>query len=144
MMRECFRDRKWRLMVFRKAMAVLAATLALCALVGGLYGQRVYFTFALCAAGILLAARAWFGYCRGKDGGGSARKTVKVPWMLRRDPSRRAHRPAFRMNSEDFDDDLTPYTVAREEDFPEKWQWAGALAADGLAAAILFAVSFLI
>ncbi len=131
-------------MVFRKAMAVLAAALALCALVGGLYGQRVYFTFALCAAGGLLAARAWFGYCRGKDGKGRVGKAVKIPQMLRGTPARRAHRPAFRMNSEDFDDDLTPYTVAREEDFPEKWQWAGALAADCLAAAILFTVSFLI
>ena len=114
---DLMKNRKWRLLVFRKAMAALSAALVMCAVIWGAYRSRVYFTFAAAAAGVLLIARAWIAFCRWKDGRAGGLKTVRVPYMLRgRKPVRR-HKPAFLMTSEDFDDDLTRFTVAGEEDF---------------------------
>ena len=116
---DLWRDRAWRLFLFRGAMVRLSAALVLSALVSGVYGQRVYFTFAASAAGVLLLARAWWEYCAFRDGKPLRRADTGVPWMLRKEKKRRPHRPAFMMNARDFDDDLTPYTAVGPDAFTD-------------------------
>ncbi len=106
---DLWKDRGWRLLVFHRAMVHLSVALVLCALIAGSYGQRVYFTFAASAAGTLLFAWAWREYCAWLDGK-PLKRAGGVPYFLRRDKTKRLHRPAFLMNHQDFDDDLTPYT----------------------------------
>lgn len=38
-------------LIYTKAFWYLGAVLVLCALIGGIYGDRLYFVFASCAAG---------------------------------------------------------------------------------------------
>ncbi len=110
---------KWLLLVFRGAMARLSAALVISALAAGLYRMHAYFVFAACAGGVLLLARAWWGYCRWRDQKPYRRKTEKVPYMLRGLKEKKAHKPAFLMNSGDFDDDLNALTAVGEDGFSE-------------------------
>ena len=139
-----WRQPKWRLLVFRKVMAQVSAALVICALIAGLYRQRVYFVFACCAAGTMLLAAAWFIHCRWRDGKPLRRRARGVPSMLRPDKPRRAHRPAFLMNSEDFDDDLTPCTTAADEDFSEAACAQAQVAARVIAGIVMLVLSALI
>ena len=114
-----WKQRKWRLLVFRRAMVRLSAALVISALAAGLYRMRAYFAFAACAAGVLLLARAWWGYCGWRDHRPYRRDTGKVPYMLRKEKGKKPHKPAFLMNSADFDDDLNALTAVGEDGFSE-------------------------
>ncbi len=138
-----WRQPKWRLLVFRRAMAQVSAALVLCALAAGLYRSQIYFTFACCAAGTMLLAGAWMGYCRWRDGI-PPKRPANVPYMLRRDKIRHGRRPAFLMNSEDFDDDLTPCTSVAEEDFSETACLLARMMARVVAGLFMIAVSLLV
>ena len=138
---ELWKEPKWRLLVFRRAMLHLGVALVVSALIAGAYQSRVHFMFAACAAGVLLTARAWWDYCRMRDGKPLAAERDKVPYILRRDKGARRHRPAFLMNSEDFDDDLTPYTTAAEEDFDENELRRAHIAAYLLSGALMIVIS---
>ena len=139
---ELMKNSKWRLLVFREAMAALSAALVLCALIWGAYRSRVYFTFAAAAAGVLLIARAWIAFCRWKDGRAGGVQKIRVPYMLRgRKPVRR-HKPAFLMTGEDFDDDLTPFTVAGEGDLGEDQARRAKVFSGLLAGLLMILISF--
>lgn len=139
---DLWQSARWRLLVFRQAMAQVSVALVICALVAGLYKSRAHFMFACCAAAALLLAAAWFSFCRWRDGKPARRDAQAVPYILRWNKGRRGHRPAFLMDSADFDDDLTPFTMSSEEDFSESECLVARAAAQALAAAVMLVVSF--
>ena len=141
---EAFKNRGWRLLAFRQAMAMVAVALILCALISGAYRSRLYFSFAACAAGALLIARAWLGYCKWKDGRAYDRGKAQVPYALRGAWPARVKKPAFLMNSTDFDDDLTQYTLAAEEDFSDDQCWRAKITAGLFAGALMLLFSFVL
>ena len=138
---ELWRTPRWRLLVFRRAMLHLGVALVVSALIAGAYQTRTHFMFAACAAGVLLMARAWWDYCRMRDGRPLTAERSKTPYIFRRDKGARRHKPAFLMNSEDFDDDLTPYTTAAEEDFTENEIRRAHMAAYLLSGALMIVIS---
>lgn len=113
----CIRNSKWRLVLFHRTMNVFAVGLALSAIVGGIYGQREYFVFALNLAGAITFARAWWEYLRHAKSAGNPRweKPPKVPYILRKEKAQKRHLPAFLRKNDDFDDDLVAETLADEE-----------------------------
>lgn len=139
-----FRDRAFRLMVFHAAMTHLAVSLALSALAAGIYQSRVYFSFAACASGVILIGKAWFDYCAFRDGKPLREKEGKVPYMLKNKKSPKRYRPAFLMNSRDFDDDLTPMTAFSAEDFSLSQRRLGSMAACLLSGCLMTLLSFLL
>ena len=141
---DMIRNGRWRLLVFRKSMLHFAAMLVLSALVSGLFQSRIYFMFAACTAGVLLAAGAWFRYCGRKDGKLFRKTGVRVPDVFRSPGRKKRYKPAFLMDSRDFDDDLTAYTMAAEEDFTDAERHWAEISANLLSAALLLAVSFIV
>ncbi len=141
---EAWKRPGWRLLVFHSAMTHLSAALVISALIAGVYRRRVYFMFASCAAGMLMLAAAWREYCRWCDGKPLNRRTEAVPYSLRREKARVRRRPAFLMDSRDFDDDLTPDTMAAEEDFSDADCFRARVAARALAGALMLAVSVIL
>ena len=141
---EAFKDRPWRLLTFRQAMVTLSVALVLCALISGAYQSRVYFSFAASAAGVLLITRAWLGYCKWKDGRAYDRGRIQVQYSLRGSQSVRVRKPAFLMNSADFDDDLTRFTVAAEEDFSNEQCWRAKIVSSLLSGALMILFSFVL
>ena len=141
---EAFKDRPWRLLTFRQAMVTLSVALLLCALISGAYQSRVYFCFAASVGGVLLIARAWFSYCKWKDGRAYDRGRIQVPYSLRGTQSVRVRKPAFLMNSADFDDDLTRFTVAAEEDFSNEQCWRAKIVSSLLSGALMILFSFVL
>ena len=141
---DLIRDSKWRLLTLRKGMLHLSVMLVLSALVSGLLQSRIYFMFATCTAGVLLAANAWLEYCRWKDGKPLQRVQAHIPAMYRNPARRKRYKPAFMMNSKDFDDDLTAYTMAEEEDFPDAECHLSRITASLVSGILLLAVSFVV
>ena len=117
-------------------------------LLGTLLGGGFMMVSALCAAGFVLIAWGWFTHLKriGMHPFGriQKRKGPKVPWLHRRFKEQRSHRPSFRMDSADFDDDLTSATMVNAEEFSEKQQLAADAIVRMLAGALLVLFSFLI
>ena len=114
------KDKKtFRLLIFRRAFSYLGIELVISAIVGGLYQDTLHFIWALCAAGAILIAMGWFEYLRVTDSlplfKKKATKKPQAPYIWRRDKQKKQVRPAFMQSSEDFEDDLTPYTTADME-----------------------------
>jgi len=109
-------------LIYRRCFHYLAAALAVCAAIGGLYDSHVHFIYALCAAGALLIGWGWLEYLRmtGFSGIWPNRKSKPIPYIHRRFKDRILPRPAFRKDFRDFDDDLTSATAADDERFSEK------------------------
>ena len=119
---DLLKNKKWRLLIFHRAMVLFSLALVFSALAAGLYQSRVYFSFGACAAGALLWAKAWLDFCRWRDGKPLERTREKTPYMLRARKKKTVHKPAFLMNASDFDDDLTPWTALGEETLPRRAQ----------------------
>lgn len=141
--------RTYRLVLLRRTFAYLGTGLVLSALAGGLYGDRMHFVWALCAAGALLIALGWWEYLRVTDTFHFLTKRkkkaeTKVPYALRKEKERRIHKPAFLQRAEDFEDDLTPYTTADEEIFSEKRRRYALITSRIAAGVILLILSFFI
>lgn len=134
---------RWRLLVFHRAMAMLSAALVISALIVGVYRQRAYFAFAACALGTLQLARAWWDDCRRRDRKPCAEKPAQVPWMLRRTREKRRYKPAFLMDSRDFDDDLTACTAVSADGFSEDQCRLAQIAAELLSGALMILISFI-
>ena len=141
---DMIRNGKWRLLTFRKGMLHFSAMLVLSALVSGIFGSRIYFMFASSTVGVLLAAGAWFRYCRWKDGKPLRDAGMRIPDIYRSAGRRKRYKPAFLMTSRDFDDDLTAYTMAAEEDFSDAERQVSEISANLVSAFLLLAVSFII
>ena len=141
------RKRYFRL-IYQRTFRHLGAALVIALLTGTLLGGGIMMVSALCAAGFVLIAWGWFTHLKriGMQPFGriQKRKGPKVPWLHRRFKEQKPHRPSFRMDSADFDDDLTSATMVNAEDFSEKQQLAALTIARIVAGALLVVFSFFI
>jgi len=135
-------------LMYRQTFGYLGTLLVLSLLAGTLLGGGIYRVNALCAAGFVMIAWAWFHYLSmtgmNPFGRGKKRPRRKVPYLYRRFKEQKRHRPAFRMNSEDFDDDLTSATVVSPEQLTENQAQAAQALAKALCGVLLVIISFLV
>ena len=135
-------------LIYAQVFRLLSIGLVISCLVGGIYGDALYTVFAMCAVGSVLVCWGWFIYLR-LDGmrlfgfKPNAAKT-KVPYIHRRFKNQRPHRPAFRKDSADFDDDLTAATAVDAEGFSEHAAEMARVWARVVSGVLLFIISFLI
>ena len=138
----------FRLALMRRTFSYIGIGLVCSALVGGLYGDRLHFVWALCAAGAILFAMGWFEYLRATDSlprlFRKKRQKPKTPYVWRKEKQSKHHKPSFMQNAEDFEDDLTPYTTADEEIFSAKLRSRAIIISRMTAGALLFLASFII
>lgn len=134
-------------LIYSRSLRYFSTALMLCAVVAALYGDRLHFVFALCAAGGILLAWGWFGYLHltgfRLPGLKSTPGKQKVPYILRRE-KKRPHRPAFAMENDDFDDDLVQATTVREAEFSLRQAKMARILARLVCGALLFLISFFI
>ena len=135
-------------LIYAQSFRLLSIGLVISAIVGGLYGDALYTVFALCAVGSLLVCWGWFIYL---GLGGMRllgfkpnREKTRVPYIHRRFKNRRPHRPAFRKDSSDFDDDLTAATMVDAEGFSGHAAEMARVWARVVSGVLLFIISFLI
>ena len=135
-------------LIYAKTFRLVSFGLVLSAIVGGLYGDTMYTVWALCAIGSILLCLGWFGYLK-LEGmvlfpfrAGKTRP--RVPYIHRRFKEQRPHRPAFRKDSRDFDDDLTAATAVDDTALPERAAQMAPIWAKAAAGVVLFLVSFVI
>lgn len=135
-------------LVYSRAFRYLSAALVLCAVLGGLYAERRYFVFALCAAGMALLCWGWLGYLRATGtrlpGWRSDRPKHQVPYMYRRFKDHMHHRPAFLRDFRDFDDDLTAATAVDDSLFTERQASLALAMARAACGVLLLALSFIV
>lgn len=138
--------KSWLRLLYAKTLRYFGTALAVCALIGGLFGDQLHFVFALCAVGGLALVWGWFTFLRADGmrlpGFGRMRETKKVPFFHQRE--KRLFRPSFAMKNEDFDDDLNLATTLREDQFDERLQNRARWLSRMLCGALLIGVSFLI
>lgn len=141
------RKRYFRL-IYAQTFRLLGIGLVISAIVGALYGHRMYTVWAMCAAGSVLLCWGWFIYLRlgGMRLFGFKPNPTKtrVPYIHRRFKDQKLHRPAFRKDSTDFDDDLTAATSVDAEAFSEHAAEMARVWARAAAGILLFLVSFFI
>lgn len=141
------RKRFFRL-IFGRTFRCLGIALVISLVAGTLLGGGFYTVSALCACGFVMIAWGWFTHLKKTGmqpfGRSSAAKKTSVPWMHRRFKNRRTHRPSFRMDSADFDDDLTSATMVSEEKFDEKQQLTAAAVSRVICGVLLVIFSFFI
>lgn len=136
-------------LIYSRAFRYLGAALVLCAIIGGLYGDRLHFVFALCAFGAVFLCWGWFTHLK-RTGfklvgfGERAKEKKKTPYILRRDKHKNLHKPAFMMTNADFDDDLVNATACNEEEFSEERVTAARMYARIACGAMLLIISFVI
>lgn len=133
-------------LIYRRTFRYLGAALVIALLAGTLLGGGIYMVNALCAAGFAMICWGWFTYLKmtGMRLWGRKPKKKTVPYLHRRFKEKKPHRPSFRMDSTDFDDDLTSATMVSEELFTPKQQYASRAAARAICGALLVILSFLI
>ena len=141
------RKRYFRL-IYRRTFRYLGAALAAALPAGALLGGGIYVVNAVCAAGCVLLCWGWFTYLK-LDGMRfferfSRRPKAEVPYFHRKEKGKKLHRPSFRMDSEDFDDDLTSATAVSEELFTRRQQDAAAALARAISGALMVLFSFFI
>ena len=133
-------------LIYAKTFRLVGIGLVLSAIVGGLYGNTMYMVWALCAVGSLMLCWGWFCYLKRKGmrifGSKPVSEESRVPYIHRRFKQKRPHRPAFRKDSADFDDDLTAYTAVEEESFSEEAATMARVWARGAAGVLLYLISF--
>ena len=135
-------------LIYAKTFRLFGIGLVLSALVGGLYGDSMYTVWAMCALGSLLICWGWFCYLR-LDGmrifgfKPNSQKT-SVPYFHQRFKKKLPHRPAFRKDSSDFDDDLTAATAVDSEAFSEREGEMAKVWSRAAAGVLLYLVSFFI
>ena len=138
----------FRRVILRRTMSYTGIGLVTAALVGGLYGDRLHFTWALCAAGGLFLAWGWFTYLASDPSSVLSRWKMKrknkteVPYALRRGEAKKhPAKPAFLRGNEDFDDDLAARTAVDWEILSGKEKTKALIASRIAAAALLFLIS---
>ena len=135
-------------LIYARTFRMLSIGLVISAIVGGLYGDTMYTVWAMCAVGSILICWGWFLYLQleGMRIFGFGQKAAKtaVPYIHRRFKNKRPHRPAFRKDSADFDDDLTAATAVDESGFSERAAEMARIWARVAAGVLLFVISFLI
>lgn len=135
-------------LIYARTFRLFGTGLVISALVGGLYGDTLYTVRALCAVGSILLCWGWFCYLRldgmrifgfkpnpGQD---------RVPYIHQRFKQKRPHRPAFRKDSADFNDDLNDATAVDAERFSERANELARVWSRAAAGVLLFVLSFFI
>lgn len=135
-------------LIYRRCFRLLGVMLAVAAIVGGLYAARLYFVYALSALGCCCLCAAWFGYL-GRQGmrpfaALQRKRRVRVPYALRKNTGNRLHRPSFRQDFTDFDDDLTDRTAVSEEQFSKRQAGLARSISTACCGAILVLLSLLV
>ena len=136
-------------LIYARAFRLLAVGLVISAVVGAIYGDRMYTVWAMCAVGSLLVCWGWFRYLR-MDGmrlfgfKPNPKTGTKVPYIHQRFKHKRPNRPAFRKDSADFDDDLNDATVVDAERFFEHQQELSLVWSRVAAGVLLVLLSFVI
>lgn len=142
------RDRQQYIrLIYGRTFSYLGIMCVIALLVGALLGGGVFMVNAMCAFGFVMLCWGWFTYLK-MTGMRPFRlrtreKKAKIPYILRRFKEKKWHKPSFRMESEDFDDDLTSSTVAKEENFTQKQVDTARAIARAVCGAIMVAISFL-
>lgn len=140
--------KKYIRLIYARSFRWLAVGLVLSAIIGALYGQRIYTVFALCAVGSVFVCWGWFIYLRLDGmrifGFKPNPKGKKIPYFHQRFKEKRSNRPAFRKDSADFDDDLNDATLVDAERFTERQQEMVRVLERMLAGALLLILSFVI
>jgi hypothetical protein len=137
-----------RLIFLRRTFSYLGTGLVCSAIVGGLYGDRLHFIWALCAVGAILIAFGWLTYLKMTDSlpffHKSAPKKVRTPYIWRSQKQQKRHKPAFMQSAEDFEDDLTPETTADMETLSQSRRYAILVISRMAAGLLLILISFII
>ena len=139
--------KKYIRLIYRHTFRYLGIMLAIALLLGALLGGGVYMMNAVCALGFVLIAWGWFTYLKmtGMQPFGRFRKKkARVPYIHRRFKDKKPHRPSFRMDSGDFDDDLTSATMVSEDIFTKKQADAARAISRAISGAIMVVLSFFI
>jgi len=140
--------KKYVRLIYRQTFRYLGVMLVIALLLGALLGGGIYMVHAVCALGFLLIAWGWFTYLKMTGmrpfGRSPGRKKARIPYIHRRIKEKRPHRPSFRMDSVDFDDDLTKDTMVSEEMFSEKQQDAVRAIVRAVSGTIMVILSFFI
>ena len=135
-------------LIYMRTFRYLGIMLVVSLLLGALLGGGIYMVSALCAMGFVMICWGWFTYLKMTGmrpfGRNPNEKKAKVPYIHRRFKEKRGHRPSFRMDSDDFDDDLASATVVSEEIFTKKQVDAARAIARAVCGAILVILSFCI
>ena len=135
-------------LIYQRTFRYLGAALVVALPAGALLGGGIYVINAVCAAGCVLLCWSWFTYLK-LDGMRfferfGKRKKTEVPYFHRKDKGEKTHRPSFRMDSEDFDDDLTSATAVSKELFTRRQQDTAAAIARSVSGALMVLFSFFI
>ena len=138
----------YRRVILRRTFSYLGTGLVISAIVGGLYRDRMHFIWALCAVGSIFLAYGWLEYLKMTDSlpfsHNKKTKKIKTPFIWRNQKQAKRHKPAFMQTAEDFEDDLTPQTVADMEIFSEKLRSVALIISRVAAGVILLILSFVI
>ena len=137
--------KKYIRLIYSRTFRYLGVMLVIALLLGAMLGGGVYMMHSVCALGFVMICWGWFTYLkmtgmRFFQGRGRAR--VKVPYVHRRFKEKRPNRPSFRMDSMDFDDDLTADTIVSDEIFTEKQVQAAQAIARAACGLLMVALSF--
>ena len=139
--------KKYVRLIFSRTFRYFGVMLVISLLLGALLGGGIYLVHALCAMGFVMIAWGWFTYLKMVDmcpfQRNRKQKKAKIPYFHRRFKQQRARRPSFRMDSADFDDDLTSATAVSEEIFTEKQVDVARILARIVCGVLLVLVSFL-
>lgn len=140
--------KKYLRLIYRQTFGYLGVLLVIALLLGALLGGGIYMVHAVCALGFVMIAWGWFTYLKMTGmrpfGAKSRANKKRVPYIHRRFKDKKPHRPAFRMDSVDFDDDLTASTMVSEEIFTEKQVDTAHAIARALCGLVMVILSFFI
>ena len=135
-------------LIYGRTFSYLGVMCAIALIVGALLGGGIFMVNAMCAFGFVMLCWGWFTYLKMTGMRpfriGRKKEKAKTPYILRRFKDKKRHKPSFRMNSEDFDDDLAASTVAKEENFTQKQVDAARAIARAVCGAIMVGITFLI
>ena len=135
-------------LIYAQSFRLLSLGLVISAIVGRIYASTMYTVWAMCAAGSLMLCWGWFTYLKLDGmrifGFQQNEQQPKVPYIHQRFKQKRPHRPAFRKDSADFDDDLTAATAVDAEAFSERQAQMAKVWARTTAGVLLFLISFII
>lgn len=135
-------------LIYARMFRYFSFCLVLCALAAGIYRDGLHIVYALCATGSLMLCWGWFSYLHMTGmrifGFNTSNKKKQIPYILKRFKDGRPHRPSFRMDTSDFDDDLTSSTSVDEERFSEKQRGIAQILSRVSCGVLLILLSFLI
>ena len=140
--------KKYIRLIFSRTFQYLSIALVVSLLLGTILSGGIYMMYSACAAGFVMIGWGWFTYLYHTDSlpfsKPSKNEKPKVPYILRRFKGNRHHRPSFRMDSRDFDDDLTSATSVNQEIFSKKQTGLALAFARAICGGLLVLFSFFI